>query len=216
MIFENRTEAAELLSSKLNNYKKIKNLLIIAIPRGGVVLGKIISDHLKAPLDIIVVKKIGAPNNPELAIGAVGPEGITYWDENLLEKIGASKNQSFDRLKTEIKSRKEKERSDLENILRDKKPPIGIKDKAIILVDDGVATGATVKCAINYLKKKNAKKVVLAVPVISEETFRDIEGYFDKIVVLDIEKKFNAVGQFYKEFYQITDEEVINILKSKL
>ncbi|OGH17678.1 MAG: hypothetical protein A3C22_02240 [Candidatus Levybacteria bacterium RIFCSPHIGHO2_02_FULL_37_10] len=215
-MFENRTDAAELLSSKLNNFKKIKNLLIIAIPRGGVVLGKIISNRLKAPLDIIVVKKISAPSNPELAIGAVGPENVTYWDKNLLKEIGASKNKSFDRLRTKIKYQKEKERSSLENTLRGERPSYDIKEKTVILVDDGVATGATVRVALNYLKKKNAKKIILAVPVISEATFNEIKSYFDKIVVLDVEKKFYAVGQFYKEFYQVENEEVINILKSAL
>ncbi|MDO8658088.1 MAG: phosphoribosyltransferase family protein [Candidatus Levybacteria bacterium] len=211
MVFKNREEASRLLSSKLNDFKKNKDLLIIAIPRGGVVLGKIISKSLKASLDIIVIKKIGAPQNPELAIGAIGQERTIYWDRNLCERLNISKTQMKD-----LKNREGEVRSRRESILREERILPEIKNKTVILVDDGVATGATVICAQKYLKKKKAKKIILAVPVISKETLENIKQYFDRVIFLDVVENFYAVGQFYKNFPQVSDEEVIGILASSV
>lgn len=209
MVFEDREEAGVLLYEKLSFFLKEKNTLILAIPRGGVVLGKIVSDRSKVSLDILVVKKIGAPNNQELAIGAVTSAGTVYWDRELIRELGITNREKELLRESKIEELKEREKT-----LRGNKAQTQIKGKTVILVDDGVATGSTVIAAAKYLRKKQAKKIILAVPVISKETLKTIVDYFDDIIVLSIEKNFQAVGQFYQYFPQVTDEEVIKILNS--
>lgn len=208
-MFQNREEAGKLLTRKLEKYKG-KGALVLAIPRGGVVVGKVVVQKLNLPLDIIVVKKIGAPSNPELAIGAVGPGNVVYWDKDLIGRLGISKVQS-----SKLKVQSSKERREKEKILREGKDQVQVKGKTVVLVDDGVATGATAVAAQKALQKMGAKKVILAVPVISKETFSDIKRYFDKVIALSVEEEFYAVGQFYREFPQVTDQEVIKLLEAR-
>lgn len=205
MQFEDREEAGEMLSLKLQDLGK--DSVVFAIPRGGVVVGKIIADRLNLPLEIVVIKKNSSPDNPELAIGAVGPKNTIYWDKDLCRRLGINKFQI-----SNLKFKIEKERVQKERILRGERPQINVKNKSVILVDDGVATGATVICASKFLKKEKAKKVILAIPVIAEDTFKHLKSYFAKIVALTIEKNFYAVGQFYRNFPQVSDDEVIKIL----
>ncbi len=225
MIFKDRSQAGLLLAKKLKSIKD-KKTLVLAIPRGGVVIAKAIAENLQVPLDLIVIKKIGAPSTPELAIGAVGPPSLpsrlgrseadgeagpmktTYWDEELCQKLGIS-----NRIKNRELRIKEKEREAKEKILLKGKRHKSLKNKTIILADDGVATGATVLAAQKYLKTQKINKLILATPVISKETLSNIKKYFDTIVVLSIEENFMAVGQFYLDFPQVSDEEVIDIIK---
>jgi len=221
-MFENRQEAGRLLaekikeeikqslfSRKLENKKlEIEKLLVLAIPRGGVVVGKELADKLKASLDIIITKKIGAPGNSELAIGAVGPGGEEVIDEQLAARVGADeeyiKNQKA-KVKGEIKRR--------EAELRGNKEPLSLKDKVIILTDDGVATGATMLAAIEVLRQHQPQKIVVAVPVVARDTLGKIEKQADAVIYLEAPLMFFAVGQFYKEFPQTSDEEVRELLK---
>lgn len=208
MIFENREEAGNLLSLKLRGLKENNNL-VIGITRGGVVTAKAIAQSLKLPLDIMVVKKMGALDNPELAIGAVGPENTVYWDENLYRELRITNNQ-----RSKIRDQKLQEQKKHERILRGKKS-YNIKDKTIILVDDGVATGTTVITASKFLRKKEVKEIILAVPVIAKDTAINLNKYFEKVIYLDAPKEFYAVSQFYREFPQISEEEIVEILKGK-
>lgn len=205
-MFKNREEAGELLAAKLNRYKNKRNVVVIGLTRGGVVVSYQVAKELKLPHDILVVKKIGAPMNPELAIGAVAPQKTVYWDEELCLRMGISRKIMNQELRIKNKERNEKEKA----LKRGK--PIDIHRKEIILVDDGVATGATAIAASLFLRKQKVKSIILAVPVISQGTYRTIAKYFDKIVVLQVEKDFQAVGQFYEEFPQVSDNEVIAIL----
>lgn len=209
-MFKNREEAGLLLANKLKSYKET-DAVVIGIPRGGVVVAKKIADVLKLPLHIVVIKKIGVPTSPELAIGAVGPKGVVTWDKDLIKRLQLSKLQLL-----ELKLQKEKERKEREKALRQAsgKHDLDIMGKTVILVDDGIATGATILTLEKFLKKEHVAKKVLAVPVISKDTFRDISRYFDKIVVLAVEENFYAVGQFYEEFPQVSDEEVLSLLSS--
>lgn len=208
MIFKNRKEAGEKLARKLQSFKGKENTVVFGIPRGGVVVAKKVADKLKLPFDIIVVKKIGAPSNPELAIGAVGPKKTIYLDNKLCKVLGLSKAQIKN-----LSDKKEQERLERESVLRGNRQQVNVCGKIIILIDDGIATGATVLCALECFKREGAKKVILAVPVIAKETFDSIQKDFDKSVVLSIEDNFYAVGQFYQEFPQVEDEEVIKILR---
>lgn len=206
-MFENRQQAGKLLAEKLKRYKKKDNVLVLGIPRGGVVVAKVVGDILELPMDIVVVKKIGAPSNPELAIGAVGPGNVVYWDKDLIGRLGIEKKIQNSEFRIQKKERKNKEK-----VLRGDKEFFEVRGKTVILVDDGVATGATVIAAQKALQKMGVAKVVLAVPVISKETLNDIKRYFDKVIALSVEEEFYAVGQFYRDFPQIRDEEVIGLL----
>lgn len=206
-MFKNREEAGKLLGEKLRAYAQ-KDILVIGITRGGVVVAKTLASVLKVPLDIIVVKKIGAPNNPELAIGAVGPSGVTYWDKILCERLGVSKSQ-----KLNLKNKKLLEQKQLAKLLRKDDSYVSISEKTIILIDDGVATGATVMTAVKFFKKIGVKKILLATPVIARDTLERVKKYFSQVIFLESPFQFYAVGQFYKEFPQVEDKEIKRLLK---
>jgi len=204
-MFENREDAASKLCLKLKSFTKDKDIVVIVLVRGGVVLGKIIADYFKAPLDVLVVKKIGAPQNSELAIGAVGPKNTVYWNNDLCKVLGLSQKE-----KIKLKKEKEKQRKAQEKFLGGLH--IDFRGKSVILVDDGVATGATVIAASKFLKKNETKEIILAVPVISKEILVNLKRYFDNVCSLKIVKDFYAVGQFYRNFPQIENEQVKRLL----
>lgn len=205
-MFEDREEAAAKLCLKLKSVVKDKNVVVIALVRGGVVLGKIIADYFKAPWGILVIKKIGAPQNSELAIGAVAPGNIVYWNRDLCEQLSLSKEQ-----KGELRKEKEEQRRAQEKLLGGKH--IDFRGKSVILVDDGVATGATVIAAGKFLKRNGAKEIILAVPVISKDILVSIKRYFDIVCILKSIYNFYAVGQFFRNFPQVENEQVIALLR---
>jgi len=211
MVFQNRIEAGRQLAEKLRAYKATKNLIVLAIPRGGVVVGKQLADFLGCTLDVIVTKKIPAPGSPELAIGAVGPaswRGKPVIDEELAAKVGADEQYlkfKIENLKFEV-ARREKE-------FRKGKPPLDLKNKIVILTDDGVATGATMAMAVEIVRQQEPKKIIVAVPVIARDSLEKIANLADEVVYLQAPELFFAVGQFYREFEQVSDEIVIKYLK---
>ena len=204
-MFEDRREAGIKLSLKIQKILKNKKFIVVALARGGVVLGKIISESFDVPLDILVVKKIGAPQNPELAIGAVGPLDTVYWNDSLCKDLGIKEEE-----KRSLRERKEVERIKQEVILKGN--GVDFKGKTVILVDDGIATGSTAIVASYALRKKKAKEVILAVPVASKDTLRDIKRYFDTVIYLLSVWNFYAVGEFYKNFPPVENEQVLKIL----
>lgn len=207
MAFKNRTAAGEQLAGKLLVYRDNPNVTIIALPRGGVVLGRVIADALHAPLDIVVPRKIGAPDNEEYAIGALTEGGEVVWNE-------AEKERYPERILNEIA---EKERAEAQRRLetyRKGLPPRIIKDKIVILVDDGVATGYTIRSAINTIKKQSPKKLVIALPGGPVDTLELLKKDVNELVVLETPAAFWAVGQLYEEFPQVNDEEVIHLLQT--
>ncbi|MBI2074955.1 MAG: phosphoribosyltransferase [Candidatus Levybacteria bacterium] len=209
-MFQDREEAGKLLAEQLISFKGQKDVIVLGITRGGVVAAKAVAKILKVPLDILVVKKIGSPTNPELAIGAIGPKKNVFWDLILIKKLNLNNYQIF-----AIKSQKEKEQQKLEEKLRLGKKPLELNNKTVILVDDGIATGATAHVAQKYLRSQKVKLIILAVPVIAEETLNNIKIYFDRVVALEVPREFHAVGQFFKYFPQVEDEEVITILNRR-
>lgn len=207
-MFIDRRQAGKLLSEKLKDLKNKKNTIVFGITRGGVVVADEIAGKLNLPLEEIVIKKVGAPLNPELAIGAVGPLGVIYWDKTLLKNLSVTYDY-----KTEAADVKNQEREELEEYLTGRKKRSKITDKKIILVDDGVATGATVLCALKYFRKKKARKVILATPIIAEEVVKYIDKYFDSIAAIKIANDLNAIGQFYQDFSQVENKEVRAIIE---
>ena len=189
---------------KLSSCKE-SGYLSVAIPRGGVVVGKAISDMLGIPLTFVLTRKIGAPGQSELAIGAVASGGIIVRDEKLISDLSVSEKY----INKEIKKEK---KVIAERLKKYGKSTVSLRGKRAILVDDGIATGATVKAAIGYLREQGAGKVVLAVPVAPKDAVEELKPLVDKVIVLDTPDDFSSVGQFYRYFPQVTDEEVINLL----
>lgn len=206
-MFISREEAGRLLGAKIT-ITSPGDTLVVGIPRGGVVVAKAVAEKLGLPMDIVTVKKIGAPSNEELAIGAVGPKGAVYWDKKLCLSLGIKAGVRNQQLKISSQEREERER-----MLRGENPALDIGGKIVILVDDGVATGATVLAAWAFLRREKVKKVTLATPVIAKDTLEKMKKYFTKIIFLAAPRQFYAVGQFYQNFPQVSDEEVRKILQ---
>jgi len=210
MLFEDRKEAGKRLAKKLMAEAEGQEGIVLAIPRGGIVVGKEISQKLNFPLDVLVTKKIPAPQNPELAIGAVGEGGIVFFDENLCQNLCVTPAY-----KRKIIEEKKKELEDKKNFFRKGKPPLDLKDKTVILTDDGVATGATMLAAVRVVKTQKPKEIIVAVPVVALDTLPKLQAEADKVIYLEAPEMFFAVGQFYEKFNQVTDEEVLKILNFK-
>jgi len=215
-MFENREEAGRQLALEIEKQIKYRDFVIVAILRGGIVLGRVIADYFHLPLAPLVIRKLGAPNEKELAIGALGPpvgeaspKNTIYWDEDLIKRLGIDKEY-----KSSIVKEKSFELKKLEDTINRQKKPLDFTNKKVIVVDDGVATGTTVLCTNMFLKKVGAKSIMLATPVIAKDTFNNMKKYFDKVITLEIAPNFYAVGQFYKDFPQVEDEEVVALMSS--
>lgn len=206
-MFANRKEAGEMLYKELINYKNNENAVIVSIPRGGVSIGYPLSEKLKLPLELVLSKKIGHPLNKEFAIGAVTLESV------ILDPEVASEVSEF-YIENEVDS--------LRDILRLRqdwyygfREPMNLKDKIVIIVDDGVATGNTLISSIQLIQKQQPKEIVIALPVAPKSTLDKIKKItmVNNIICLDTPRSFQAVGQFYEDFGQVEDEEVIELMK---
>jgi len=209
-MYKDRYDAANQLVPKLKKYKGDKNAIILAIPRGALEMGAFLRDELKIPLDIVVTKKIGAPGNEEYAIGVVGPDGGKSVNIDSLSAYGIPDEYIEDeaaRLTHVIKRRYEDYRGDKE--LPD------LKNKIVIIIDDGIATGFTTLAAVQYVRRQNPKKIVLAVPVAATDSYEKLKKEVDEIICLDVRDDFYAVGQFYEHFAQVEDDEAIELLGIK-
>ena len=210
MKFSNREEAGKMLADQLAKYQKIENGIVLGLPRGGVVLAFEVAKKLKLPLDIIVVRKIGAPGDPEFAIGVVDEEGEAFLNKAVLKYYGIS--QEF---VDEQKVAEEREVSRRLKMYRGNRPLLSLKNATVILVDDGIATGFTMMAAVKLVKSKGAQRVIVAVPVAPLGPMATLRREVDEVVVLNFPSMFTAVGEFYQEFPQISDKEVINLLYEK-
>jgi len=210
MYFENRRQAGRLLAKELAWLRGQKDVLVLGVPRGGVVVAYEVAKELQAPLDIYIARKIGAPYNPELAIGAVASDGTVVLDHKLIAQSGAAGayvQQETDRQREEIKRRLAVYRGD--------RPDPVLEGKTIVLVDDGVATGATVLASLRALRQRKPAQLILAVPVGPPDTIQQLSQEADRVVCLFVPDIFWAVGAFYEVFDQTSDEEVIRLLREK-
>lgn len=208
MVFKNREEAAILLERNLKEYSGKKNVVLLAIPRGGVVIGHYLSKDLKIPLDFLIVKKIPHPENEEVAIGAIGLDFV-YVDDELVQSQAIPEeyvNEITKEMKAQIKARYEK--------YRKYKPEVKLSGKTVILVDDGIATGHTIYAAVKAIKKQKPKKIIVATPVSHPETLKGLKKKVDNAISLMVPENFNAIGQFYSDFEQVDDDTVIQFLKT--
>lgn len=208
MHFKDRHEAGVKLGEKLRKYKESKDIVVIAIPRGGVEIGFEIAKFLNVKLDIIVTKKIGLPGDEEFAIGSVSPNKEVMLNEETIriynvpkEYIGSQKREIGEEIERRYKAYKGK--YELQSL----------KNKIVILTDDGVATGFTTRAAINYIKSQKPKKMILAVPVAPADFSIEIRKEVDEFICLHSTNLFFSISQFYDNFPQLTDEEVKRYLK---
>jgi predicted phosphoribosyltransferase len=202
-IFNDRYDAALKLTVKLEKFRG-KDGIVLAVPRGGVPIGFVIAKELGFPLEIILSKKIGHPLNPEFAIGSVTLQGAVV-NDNVLDVDASYIHRSADRILHDLKEK-------FKLYMGDQKPT-DVKGKTVIVVDDGVATGSTIKATIFALRKNEPKEIIVAVPVSPPETANRLRELADELICLHIPQDFYGVGQFYKNFAQVTDEEVIQHLK---
>lgn len=210
MTFENREQAGEKLAIELRKIIKNRNFVVVSILRGGIVLGKRISDYFNIPLLPLSVKKIGAPLNMELAIGAVTFNKTYYFDRALIKHLQVDKDYMESGLESKWKEAQASQKK-----FSGEMKKISLKNKKVVVVDDGVATGTTAISASFYIRRERAKEIILATPVIAKDVLRNIKRYFDSIVSLKIAGNLSSVSEFYKDFPQVTDKEVIEILNSK-
>ena len=206
--FLDRRDAGRQLAAKLAKYRDASPI-VVALPRGGVPVGDEIARALDAELDILVARKLGAPGNPEFAIGAVAP-GVTWVEDASVKALGVSNEflaSAVAREQEELRRREEKFRGD--------RPPLEVGKRIVILVDDGLATGATAIAAIESLRRQAPAGIVLAVPVGSPDTVGDLRSRVDDLVCLDTPSFFRAVGQAYVDFTPTTDEDVHEILRGR-
>lgn len=206
MIFKDRIDAAEKLAKKLEWLKK-ENPVILAIPRGGVVTGDVIAKILGLPLDIIVSRKIGAPYNPELAIGAVVHDGSFFPNSDLINALGIPKKYLDEQIAEQLE---EIERRLVK--FRGRKD-YDLKNKIVVLVDDGIATGATVFVAVEWIKRQKPKRIIVAIPVGPRDTIERLSKIAEVVVLYD-PVMFGAVGEFYHSFDQVEDYQVAEIMSS--
>lgn len=212
MYFLDRVDAGQKLAPSLETYRGNRDAIVLGLPRGGVVLAYEVAQNLSLPLDIVCPRKVGAPFNPELAIGATTETGDSYFDESIIRAYGIS--AEYIRKQTEAEKNESARRT---KAYRPGRRPLSLEGKIAIIVDDGLATGATMKAAIKSVKSLHAKKIVIAVPVAPKSTVAEIEELADEVICLSTPIGFMAVGQFYEDFSATTDEEVIDLMsKAKI
>ena len=211
MLFKDRQEAGQKLSVALSKFKGQKDTIILALPRGGVVTAYEIAKELNLPLDLVVPRKIGAPYNEEYAIGAITESGKGIFNSQAIAELHITK-EYLD--KTVTQGKKEAQRR--LKAYRQNRASLNLKNKTIIVIDDGIATGLTMRAAIESIKAKNPAKIIIVVPVSAKDSLEIIKKEVDDIICLDTPEYFGAVGAFYRDFGQTTDEEVIELMeKSK-
>jgi putative phosphoribosyl transferase len=210
VVFEDRKDAGRRLAKALEAFKSKADTLVLALPRGGIIVGYEVAEALHLPLDIVCPRKIGAPFNPEYAIGAVTETGEWILSEEVISSLDISEAY----IKKMIQYEKEEATRRLQQY-RPSLPPRQLKQKTVILVDDGLATGSTMRAAIKTCRAEGASTIVLAIPVAPPETFQKLQKEVDQAYCLTTPQSFFAVGQFYHHFDQVFDEEVIDLLSKQ-
>jgi putative phosphoribosyl transferase len=207
MLFQDRTEAGQHLAQRLSHYASKRNLLVLGLPRGGIPVALEVAQALKAQLDVFVVRKLGVPGHEELAMGAIATGGVRFINRSLTESLGISQSIIDSVARVEQQELERRERS-----YRGNRPLPIVIDRPVILIDDGLATGASMRAAIMALRQKHPESITVAVPVAAERTCEEFRDQVDDIVCAATPEPFRAVGLWYRNFPQITDEEVRDLL----
>lgn len=207
--FRDRTEAGELLAAKLTDYADQPDVIVLALPRGGVPVGHAVASRLRVPLDVVVVRKLGVPGHEELAMGAIASGGVIVWNEDVLAMVSLSDNAIDD-----VVAQEQRELIRREHLYRGDRPPVDVAGRTVIVVDDGIATGATMRAAIAALRRRGARRIVAAAPTVARESYETMRPSVDDFVAVLIPDEFYAVGQWFSDFSQTTDDEVRTLLES--
>ncbi|MGZ7079001.1 MAG: phosphoribosyltransferase [Thermoanaerobaculia bacterium] len=205
--YRDREQGAKLLAAKLHSFQDKPQTLVLGLPRGGVVTAAVVAEELHLPLDVLVVRKLGTPGQPELAMGAIGPGGVLVLNDSVVRSLRITPDQ-IDRVArsegTELERREKRFRGD--------RPPLDVAGKTVIVVDDGLATGATMAAAVAVLRRGRAAKIVVATPVAPLDTCEAFRKEADEVVCVASPEPFLAVGRWYSEFPQVEDDEVVEAL----
>ena len=206
--FINRTEAGRELATMLHGFRNRNDVIVLGLPRGGVPVAFEVAKALRAPMDVFTVRKIGAPENPEYALGAIATGGVTAMDWTLAERLGVS-----DAVLGEIIASERDELQRREQLYRGDRGPLNVAGKKVIVVDDGLATGSTMRAAIAALRTLEPARIVVAVPVASREAAAAVRQDADAFLCACLPAELYTVGQWYEEFSQTTDLDVLDLLR---
>ena len=207
MLFANRREAGRILASLLMKYADRDDVLVLALPRGGVPVGFEVAQALRAPLDVFIVRKLGVPGHDELAMGAIATGGVRVLNDDVVMSLELEPE-----VIDTVAAREEKELARRERLYRGARPAPDVHGRTVILVDDGLATGSTMRAAVAALRKQTPARIVVAVPVAAPETCEEFKAEVDEVVCAATPRMFNGVGRWYEDFSQTTDEEVHELL----
>src|SRR6058998_178373 len=207
--FPNRSEAGRLLGVKLSKYAGRDDVIVLGLPRGGVPVAYEVARALRVPLDVFIVRKLGVPGFEELAVGAIASGGVRVLNEDVARAL-----PNADEIIESVTAKETAELQRREQSYRDGRPAPELRDKTIILVDDGLATGATMRAAVKALRQRGTAKIVVAVPVGPPDTCRELEEEADETICLSTPIFFQAVGQYYEDFSQTSDDDVRELLSS--
>jgi predicted phosphoribosyltransferase len=207
MAFRDRTEAGRALGRKLTAYAGQANVVVLALPRGGVPVAAEVARALDAPLDVFVVRKLGVPGHEELAMGALASGGVRVLNQDVVGMLGIGAD-TID----QITAAEQRELDRREGAYRGGRAPVDVAGKTVIVIDDGLATGATMRAAVEALRQRDAARIVVGVPVGAPESCQDLERAADDVVCAVMPQAFFGVGRWYQDFTQVTDEEVRTII----
>lgn len=205
--FADRAEAGRLLVDALYHHRRRANTIVVGLPRGGVITAAAIAEGLDLPLDVLVVRKLGTPGQVELAMGAIGPGGVRVLNDDVISFCGVTAREIEET--TEVEKRELERR---ERLYRGDLPALVFGGKTVILVDDGLATGSTMSAAISIVRRQHPARLVLAVPVAPPDVIERFRLRVDEIAFVETPEPFRAVGSWYDDFRQVTDEEVVRTL----
>jgi len=208
MFFRDRTDAGWMLADYLRDYADQPDVLVLALPRGGVPVAYEVARALHAPLDVLLVRKLGVPGQEELAMGAIASGGIVVLNREVVEALGIP-NEAINR----AAAAEQAELARRERLYRDDRPPLDVRDRIVILIDDGLATGSTMRAAVRALRQAAPRMIVVAVPVAAAATCADLKREVDDLICIRTPEPFRAVGLWYEDFSQTTDEQVHELLE---
>ncbi|HTK11183.1 MAG TPA: phosphoribosyltransferase family protein [Ktedonobacteraceae bacterium] len=206
--FRDRVEAGKLLAVRLASYSNRPDVLVLALPRGGVPVGYEIAHMLHAPLDVMIVRKLGVPGQEELAMGAIASGGVRVLNYDVVHTLGIS-----EAVINEVAAREQRELERRERLYRENRPPCAIRGRIVMLVDDGIATGSTMQAALSVVKQQQPAHVIVAVPIAAAATCDNFVAQGDEVVCVLKPEMLYAIGVWYEQFAQTSDEEVRELLK---
>jgi len=205
--FFNRIEAGQLLAENLSSYANREDVIVLALPRGGVPVAAEVAKRLNVPLDVFVVRKLGLPDHPELAMGAIATGGVRVTNRDVVDSLGIP-----DVVIDAVAAQEQEELARRERVYRGDRPPPDVEGKTVIVVDDGVATGSTMLAAVAALRQLDAARIVVAAAVIAGSTYYKMRRAADDVAAVIVPESFYGVGQWYEDFSQTTDTEVKHLL----